>query len=408
MTWYPVLESDERPLALTIAVQISDSVAACSDPLTILLDAHIAKELGSDRHADRALAGLETLAARERPFGPGLYGGLAGLGFVAQHASSVLAPWIEAVDDDFMQRVDSALVQITRTYPSAGNFDLVSGLAGIALYAIERWPRPSARHLLESVVERLDADAVELGDAIVWPTLPSLLPEHQRRVAPSGYYNLGVAHGMPSVALILAQAVALGIKRARAGELLHGTVRWIIAQRTLSGRLPSWIAIGGGPAHECREAWCYGGLGASVVLLNVARLAGVAAWEDIALDMARVEAAQPKPDMVPNDACVCHGTAGNAHLYGRLYACTADEQFKAAARVLLLHTIKAFNRDVGMGGFLFRKPSKVRPFDLAWKPDGSFLSGAAGVGLVLLAASGTSEPTWDRLLGADTMDQATC
>ena len=39
--------------------------------------------------------------------------------------------------------------------------------------------------------------------------------------------------------------------------------------------------------------------------------------------------------------------------------------------------------------------------ELGWRPDPGFLTGSAGVGLVLLAATTPVEPEWDRVLLTD-------
>jgi hypothetical protein len=408
INWQPILDGENALRARAIAADIAESVSESLDPFALLLDAYIAKELHSDRHAERALTALERLVERAQARGPGLYGGLSGVGFVAQHISTELALWIEADDEDSIRQLDTSLIEVVREYPVHGSYDLIGGLAGVATYAIERLPRDSARELLGLVVDQLGADAECVPSGIAWHTKPELLPERQRRMAPLGYYNLGVAHGIPAIAVVLAHAASQGVRDARALELLDGTIRWIAAQQAAAGegaRFPAWIPVGGRSESGVREAWCYGGLGLSVALLQAARLTKNERWEAMALDFARLEATRSKDRSGVIDVSLCHGAAGNAHLYARLYASTGEEPFLAAAHKWLSHTLDEYKPSIGIGGFLFWKAaSMAAPSEQTWLRDDSFLSGSAGVGLALLAASSANEPKWDRLLGADIPD----
>jgi hypothetical protein len=75
------------------------------------------------------------------------------------------------------------------------------------------------------------------------------------------------------------------------------------------------------------------------------------------------------------DASLCHGAAGNAHLFHRWYALTGEPVFAEAARTWYAHAL-------GM----------PPPESMA------FLEGAAGIALALVAATTEIEPAWDRVL----------
>jgi hypothetical protein len=104
-------------------------------------------------------------------------------------------------------------------------------------------------------------------------------------------------------------------------------------------------------------------------------------------------ARRPPEDAGVDDACICHGSAGLAHLYHRLYRATGEEELAAAARYWLADTLR-------------RCESAAAADDEAWvlgEEDGphwtgaDIVDGAAGVGLVLLAAGSDVEPAWDRM-----------
>jgi hypothetical protein len=98
-------------------------------------------------------------------------------------------------------------------------------------------------------------------------------------LAPHGYWNLDLAHGMPGVIALLARFVAAGIEVDRAGALLDAAVAALLAAEPArdDGRYPGWQR--GGPdqqdrsadddtARRGRLAWCYDDLGVAAALAS--------------------------------------------------------------------------------------------------------------------------------------------
>ena len=67
-----------------------------------------------------------------------------------------------------------------------------------------------------------------------WFTPPERLPEWQREIHTRGYYNLGVAHGLPGVVPVLAGACVAGVAAERARPLLESSVSFLLARRLRS------------------------------------------------------------------------------------------------------------------------------------------------------------------------------
>jgi uncharacterized protein YyaL (SSP411 family) len=98
------------------------------------------------------------------------------------------------------------------------------------------------------------------------------------------------------------------------------------------------------------------------------------------------------------DAGLCHGAAGLAHIYNRAFHATGDARFLQAALVWFQKTVN-MQTDHGYGGFQsFMKARDATVVENPWRDDLSFLSGAAGIGLALLAGVSDVEPNWDRLI----------
>lgn len=368
----------------------------------------------AERHAERADQlldqAIDSLATV--PMRPALYAGFTGVAWAAEHLGRLLgggeeeeqeageADDVDEGDEDMNAEIDHALLTALERGSWVGDYDLISGLAGFGVYAVERIPRPLAVRCLEAIVDRLDETAEKNGQEVTWFTPPDVLPSISREQAPNGYYNLGVAHGVPGVIALLADACRLGIRKERARPLLEGAVRWLVPQHLGEQRgacYPSWIDPGLEP-RPSRLAWCYGDPGIAATLLYAARALGMEEWERSALAIA-AHAAEAKPeDAGVRDAGLCHGAFGLAHLYNRIHQATRGELFADAARQWYRLGLEMRKPEGGVAGFSAWVPSAQDPQSLGWEPDPGFLTGVSGIGLALLAAVTPVEPEWDRLL----------
>lgn len=388
---WSAIEEIERALAEHMELD-EDPLLASGQPGQALFFAYLdAARKGSDA-ADRALdaLGRSIDALAERELLPTLYTGICGIGWAVEH----LTRRFFATDEDLCVAIDEALEKLLSSRQTH-QYELIAGLAGYGTYLVERLPNPDAARLLVRVLDLLEESAEMSRQGISWYTQPEWLPSWQRERMPDGCYNLGVAHGVPGVLGFLAAARRGGVDDPRLTRLADGTVRWLLGRRLPPGagsELPSTIIPGLTP-EPSRMAWCYGDLGISVVLLAAARSFGRPDWEAEALDLARLAARRP---VEATDSSLCHGTAGNGHLFNRIFQATGDPEMKEAA--LAWYRLALGQRRPGEGFAGFVTWVGPRAGEGEWQGHPGMLIGAAGVGLALLAAVSDVEPDWDRVL----------
>lgn len=333
-----------------------------------------------------------------------LFAGYAGVGWATDLLGSMV-PCDEGEEDpdsdSVHEELEETLLQDLAEVREPANFDLINGPVGWGLYSLQRWPHPRARRALELILEFLERTAEPTPDGIRWWTSPDLLPDWQREISPTGYYNLGIAHGIPAMWVLLSQMIQRGIRPDRARRLLEGGIRWVLSQKIETGIgivFPSMVAEGR-PVRSSRLAWCYGDLGIAAALLVAARCAGHQPWETEAVSIARNAARISFDESRVQDASLCHGAAGVGHVFNRMYQATGDEVLLDAARLWLGRALEMRLVDGGVAGYASRRTEGDRPDGpWIWVPMPGILDGAAGVGLVLLAGLTSSEPTWDRFL----------
>lgn len=328
---------------------------------------------------------------------PSLYSGFCGVGWTIEHLRDLL---LDPDGDDPGEAIPPLVASLLERSPWRRSCDLVNGLVGIGVYACERGGRSGGRDCLAGAVDRLAERAERRPEGITWFTSPDDLPDDTRQMFPAGYYNVGVAHGVPGMIALLAAAAWQGVREAEALRLCEGAVDWLTAQRLHEEALslyPFHVPAAGPPSRRAsRLAWCYGDLGLGAALLAAARTLDRRDWEAEALAAGRRAASRVDAECRVMDAGLCHGAAGIAHLFHRFARATGDPGFVEAARRWFGDTLARRRPGEGVGGFLAYDVEG--PGDGCRLPTPGFLEGAAGIGLALLAALTPIAPDWDRLL----------
>jgi len=384
--WFPLVTGESAAQALAaveaIARDLSGSLPRAPAPALVrgnvdlaLFFAYMERALGraeagerAEQHLERA---IDQLAEQAAP-AANLYGGFAGVAWVTEHLA---APELSAEDEDPNAEIDEALLTVLRRSPWREEFDLVGGLVGWGVYALERLPRTSAAAMLPLVVARLAERAKPAGRGIVW--------HHPQ--APGGEADPGMAHGAAGVIALLARILQEGDSVPQAAPLLDAAVDAILARE-------------GEDDGQGDVAWCAGNAGLSAALLAAARARGRNDWERTARRLAAIAAGRYAGTSEGEgfDPALCHGTAGLSHLFHRLYQATGDSELLAAAHRWLERTLARRRPGEGIGGYLCR--TRLADGRSGWAADPGFLGGAAGIGLALLAAATPIDPAWDRLL----------
>ncbi len=105
--------------------------------------------------------------AKETKISYSLYEGLAGIGWLYEHLSREM--FIEDDSNEVLQELDDYFVKVCKLINLSGNWDLLYGSLGIALYFLKRVDKePLYANLLVEYVRDLSSWAKKEGDSIKW------------------------------------------------------------------------------------------------------------------------------------------------------------------------------------------------------------------------------------------------
>jgi lantibiotic biosynthesis protein len=334
---------------------------------------------------------------------PGLFHGFAGIGWVIAHLRDPSIVSDEG-SDPFLEIDDSLLRWSGMTEVAS---ELLKGRSGILVYALERHNLAPADEIVSRVLGDLERDAVKCDGGRAWPVSRGIRSHYTfynsrigKQVDEHGIYGTSVSHGVTGIIGAIATASRITSDRAVGKGLVEDSVNWLMHHRRSPDNLDDFFetfpTMVGAYAPRLTTGWCNGDVGISLVLLNTAIQLNHPDLREASLAIARKEATKHIDSVETANQlnyCLCHGSCGRIHAFNRLFQLTGDEQFADAARYWTQFTLSLMHPYGGIGGFWLDEP-----LDGGIKPATGLLTGAAGLGLVLLAATTKVEPQWDRAI----------
>ncbi|QBD76802.1 hypothetical protein EPA93_12625 [Ktedonosporobacter rubrisoli] len=339
---------------------------------------------------------------------PALYSGSAGLAFLLDLFSTYEPRYQKS-----SQRTNTMLAEqiMAASWPKvvkevgAHHYDTISGAAGILGYLISlRSPAPVVEDAIQNLLDYLIWLCGEDEQGCKhWFISPEHFPlESYRDNYPTGYFNLGLSHGIPGPLAALALAWQAGYRLEGQREAMLATSQWIATHQVQDQwglNWPAGVPLEASSSPErwsrlspSRTAWCYGTPGIAAALWIAGDALEDEALQQFALTGLEASLRHPLHERRIDSPTICHGVAGLLAVclrFAQRYPTNSllQEQISLLASQIL----DACNPDLPLG---------VQDEEISgnFVDNPGFLTGAIGVNLTLLAAATAVEPRWDRAL----------
>jgi len=317
------------------------------------------------------------------------------LGFCLLFQLVVEQGLLEADAEETLSNFDELLVGYVDQQLAEHELDFLHGAIGSGLYLLARRGIPSVNQCLGRLIAYLDKTALEDEQGVRWVDAPS-----ERNQYRADSINLSLSHGLASKIVFLSKCLRHQVEIPVVSKLLHGAVHFLQQQQAAgraANRFPSTVTVDGRQSFTSRLAWCYGDLGVVVALLHAGQAAQQPQWMEQAVGLAAATTCRThETETQLVDGEFCHGTAGVAHIYNRLFHQTGQPCFREARERWIQATLQHRSFVDGIAGFKTSRPD-------GWHNDASLLEGAMGIGLVLQSylETDTVNFTWDSILLLD-------
>lgn len=337
--------------------------------------------------------------------GISLFGGLSQLGFAAMYVSEFQPKYFQLlrnIDDAVNREVTTLILRLKeeKGLLSFDSYDLISGLAGVAVYLITRESKGYEQYSLRSLVKFLvDVTRVDSKGNFLLKTPKEKVKGFLSNRLSTGEHlvNCGYAHGIPGVLAVLSLAKIEGLKIDGLEKTIGDLVAWLSANSLEDSWGFCWtdafIERDGKliPGNQAFDAWCYGSVGISRALWFAGEAIGCSKTKIKSISAMEAALNRLEDKDYFQSTSICHGLSGLLLISHRFYNDTKKTSF-------LNHSKKLFeallSKEIDDSPFLFRDTDN-RGLQV---DDPSFLTGACGIALVLLSAVENFEPKWDRIL----------
>jgi hypothetical protein len=327
-----------------------------------------------------SLARAFDLLSEASRFSISLHHGVTGIGWVARLANRELgSSTFDMADAD-----DFVFDYLSSPESWDGNYDVVAGATGCAVYALQHPHERRLTEMLGAYVRLLSSRAEPGTNGMWWRTPAPVLPDWQRSIYPDGNVNLGLAHGIPAVVAMLSRMAVAGFDSPDAARLLNGAVAGCLSELRIdpsANREVVGYVQGDGATSRC--AWCYGEPGLAVALGAAGKALGDLRLRDKARILFRSSVSRSdQATLQLDDIGLCHGWTGLYLISEYLESLVPGESSGSGPmRGQFLHRIReACDASLAHGQLpLFGPAGSPGP-----SRDPTFLSGALGVAHALL------------------------
>jgi hypothetical protein len=348
---------------------------------------HIAK---GEELLEKALTMLDS---GEAHIGASFATGLAGIVWTINHLIKSGICKIDA--EELLLEADELMYAFSRKELASGKYDYMhDGLGGV-LYLLSRSDLPQNRAFLTELLHALLNTVEKLADGWAW--------KNYRLDAPNGGngYNLSTAHGSMGVLAILGMYYDCGIEPEVVREACFHICKFIKYALTncadVRSFVPAVVSAYGQKVFNDRLNWCYGDLGASLILYSTGKRFEWAEISELGLQLGLKESLKRAPiETNIVDSSLCHGYAGAAYIFSKWNQLSFHPQFTAAAHHWNEQILSSVESPLAWDQCRF-----YSGYQKAFISNYGLLDGLGGTLLSMLAQRDTTsykKESWDRAL----------
>ena len=315
-----------------------------------------------------------------------LCSGIAGVGWLLDHLCR--QRFIYADPEEVLSDIDGYVYQSALKELNQGHYDFLHGAMGVVFYLVKRNRWDYLKDLVSA-----------LNDIAIWDEGCAKWRSKLRHLKGAFGFNISLSHGSSAIAIILCKFLKIIPENETAKRLLQGTIGYILNQEIPVAQygcyFPAFSIESQPELTKTRLGWCYGDLGVALAIWESGQQLQNQAWTNKGMKVL-LHAARRRglSENLVMDAGICHGTAGLAQIFNRLYRRTKRIDFMKAADYWCKETLRMAKFEDGLAGY----KTWYSPEYGGWKCKDSLLEGIAGIGLSLLSFVAPEDPVWDECL----------
>ncbi|MCP3776480.1 lanthionine synthetase C family protein [Paenibacillus sp. MZ04-78.2] len=369
---------------------------------------------GWDRIGHHYLQQIQSSLEQQNIHSLSLYSGLAGV-LVGVRALSrggtrylgmldTLASWFEEL---VLQKVQICKEQWVVGRLRMDQYDTIQGFAGIGRVVMLFPERPRMKMIWEQIIELFDifCDEKSYNGYIIpaWHiSSEDQFLEQEKVQYPHGNFNLGLSHGITGPLSFMSLSEINGWTTDSIEANIRKLAEWVNKWKMRGSTGTIWPGrvsfeellhdeIQSDSIRGHRDSWCYGAPGIARSLWLAGHAVQNEEWIASGLNAYLEIEQRIETKGGLTSATLCHGLSGLLHLIQRMYSDTGHPGLSAMRDRFVVDLLDMYNPDSLFG--YYDQKGKDGEVDEA-----GFLTGSAGVALVLASLISKKSPDWDFVL----------
>lgn len=228
----------------------------------------------------------------------------------------------------FWRKIDNCIVKSIYDDIQNHNYDYLHGAIG-KLHYLKLVGGDIYYNSNNAFIKHLDNSKIVERKGVSWrkPLINHTKSQYSKAIK----YDIGLAHGVPSILNYLAEVYLIDKEQSLAYSLICNSVDFLLSlksRHSTSSIYPSFI-FEDNEFNESRLAWCYGDLGVAYAICKAAVVCQRNDWleEAIHITLETCKRKSHKSTLV-FDSSLCHGAAGLGLLYFKMFELTGNQHFR--------------------------------------------------------------------------------
>lgn len=312
--------------------------------------------------------------------------GLAGFGMLFCHLEK--EKLISIDPHSFYDEIDIEIEEFVRNVKSDPDLDFLHGLVGLGIYLVER----KKHNLIEIIICTLRENAIQGKKGIAWRSYIYGDNNDKEEI-----YELSLSHGNSAVIQFLLRCIKLKQEYSNEARILAEKAIEFIMDNQMQNSIsvfPQHVPVSNSKTLKgSRLAWCNGDLGIALTLWYAGKILSRNDLTEFSTNLLLKLTKRKEEDSLVIDAGICHGSAGVAHIFHRMYLNTSKSEFLIARNNWLTKTLDFSNPNRNLSGY-----KAWGGEEKGWIREFGFLNGISGIGTVLAGTINQDIPNWDKIL----------
>ncbi|MNJ27783.1 Nisin biosynthesis protein NisC [compost metagenome] len=337
-----------------------------------------------------------------------MFTGAAGIGLSALCISKQrrrYSSFISSINELIANSIDPLLEQIqSRQDLYMQDYDPISGVTGVAAYTLlfhNDSNFPVMKEINRKIVNYIIhvCQDKECNGKLVpgwYISAANQFSEVDKLRWPNGCFNIGLAHGIPSLLITLCDSYLKGIKEEGQLDSIRKLADFLLQSRIESEGQYYWgthisieeyndLTV---TSTYTRDAWCYGTPGVAYSLLAAGKALQDDKYLTPAVESMKRAAVRQQEIYCPT---FCHGLSNLAMISKHFYSVTKDAEFLQITSSLTEQMMSYYNEELPFG---FQTVDKKTGIEKLYDYVG-LIDGVTGVALTLLAVNKDKKTPWD-------------